>query len=489
MNEHSSRARNGRSIPPIVLGLALLFVSGAGADDLAPLSTTRGGDLVVAVPSVGLLAVDPDTGAARTLDTRTSSYWASFSSDGTRMLFFDETGLMVADGDGSNAQSLIADSPVEEPKLSPDGNRIAFLRGGALYVRNLRDPTSVRKLTSPPPNTRDNSPEWAPSGDRILVGRWTQPAGTAVVSVGAVGGENVWVHNGGGIRFPANGVLSPDGRRMATLEAGGVAPGGFHVTVWNADGTDPRVVTPNRPRPAVYGPPAWSPDGRMLAFHNWDTNRVDVVDAEGGAVRTIFSAGGGYILGVTWRPKGSGVTVRLPDVEATVPRRPLTISGAVRSIGSEPATSVTATISTTNGTIARASLNGTRCTAARRTATCAVASIPGDTNARLIIVLVPSKPGAAAVSVSSVAANDAQHDDDTASLATTFSQCTILGTAGADRLAVRGDDYVCGLAGDDLILARNGKRDIIDGGAGSDTALVDRIDIVRHVERVRRPKR
>lgn len=38
----------------------------------------------------------------------------------------------------------------------------------------------------------------------------------------------------------------------------------------------------------------------------------------------------------------------------------------------------------------------------------------------------------------------------------------------------------------DTLQARNGLRDFVDCGAGRDTAYVDRIDVVRHCERVLR---
>ena len=145
------------------------------------------------------------------------------------------------------------------------------------------------------------------------------------------------------------------------------------------------------------------------------------------------------------------------------------------------------TISTTNGTIARATLNGSPCIAARSTATCQVAAIAGDTDAPLSVLVVPAKAGRAAINVSAASPGDARHDDDAASVTTTVSSCTVLGTSGNDRLAAHGGDTVCGLEGNDVIRARNGKKDVIDGGPGTDTAIVDRIDVVRHVEHVKRP--
>ena len=54
--------------------------------------------------------------------------------------------------------------------------------------------------------------------------------------------------------------------------------------------------------------------------------------------------------------------------------------------------------------------------------------------------------------------------------------CTVLGTAGEDRLVgTRGDDVVCGLGGDDVVLAGGGD-DVVVGGAGDDRLLGQRGD-------------
>ena len=49
-----------------------------------------------------------------------------------------------------------------------------------------------------------------------------------------------------------------------------------------------------------------------------------------------------------------------------------------------------------------------------------------------------------------------------------------------------GSDRIFGLAGNDVIRARNGFRDVVDCGPGRDIAIVDRVDVVRRCERVLR---
>ncbi|MBA2545618.1 MAG: hypothetical protein H0V15_01965, partial [Solirubrobacterales bacterium] len=57
-----------------------------------------------------------------------------------------------------------------------------------------------------------------------------------------------------------------------------------------------------------------------------------------------------------------------------------------------------------------------------------------------------------------------------------------------DRLiGGRGADLINGGSGDDLVKARDGTRDKIDCGSGTDRLVADKIDKVRGCETVRRP--
>jgi hypothetical protein len=63
----------------------------------------------------------------------------------------------------------------------------------------------------------------------------------------------------------------------------------------------------------------------------------------------------------------------------------------------------------------------------------------------------------------------------------------VYGLAGDDTLEGRGgDDALFGGPGADRLLARDGRRDTVDCGPGQDLAVVDRRDVVRGCERIRR---
>jgi Ca2+-binding RTX toxin-like protein len=62
------------------------------------------------------------------------------------------------------------------------------------------------------------------------------------------------------------------------------------------------------------------------------------------------------------------------------------------------------------------------------------------------------------------------------------------GGIGNDRLTGGpGRDFLVGGPGNDRFFARDSARDTVFGGPGFDEAWVDRVDVVRNVERVHRP--
>ncbi|MFF8031757.1 amidohydrolase family protein [Streptomyces sp. NPDC016626] len=159
------------------------------------------------------------------------------------------------DHDGRKGPDLTGDGPrdvlgLADPALSPDGRKIAFRALNALWLLT----GAGRPVRIAADGYFNSSPDWAPDGRSLVY--VSDRAGTA----------NLWrydIARGASERLTAlpNAQLSPrwspDGSRIAYQDESGAT---WVLTL--ADGSVTQVV------PALYqpGPPAWSPDGRMLAL-------------------------------------------------------------------------------------------------------------------------------------------------------------------------------------------------------------------------------
>jgi Tol biopolymer transport system component len=119
------------------------------------------------------------------------------------------------------------------------------------------------------------------------------------------------------VRFLRWHTASPDGRRLAVQGVGRI-----WVSELPADGSGdagtPQRLTPRDFEPLEYSP-AWSPDGRWIAFSSWDDaerGHVWRVPAGGGAPQRLTEEPGEYVHPV-WSPDGMGIVVaRGPGITA-----------------------------------------------------------------------------------------------------------------------------------------------------------------------------
>jgi Tol biopolymer transport system component len=199
------------------------------------------------------------------------------------------------------------------PALSPDGQRIVYAWDGEngrdfdLYVRSV-DPGDPRRLTNAP--GFECCATWSPDGKAIA---FVRVAGTHgdVLLLPADGGEERTLLEIG-TWFGTGLSWSPDGRWLAVAD-GGVAAEPHGVTLVAVDGTDRRALT--HPDPGRMGDafPAFSPDGRMVAFARIPSSgaaliagRLFVVPVEGGDPRALTTEGR-LIGGLAWTPQGDGL--------------------------------------------------------------------------------------------------------------------------------------------------------------------------------------
>jgi Tol biopolymer transport system component len=160
-----------------------------------------------------------------------------------------------------------------QPAWSPDGKTIAFARVDTtqpteyseIWLVN-RDATNTRQVTHLPCFNRE--PSWSPDGKKLVF--WS--SSDHCTAGPGQGNYELYVINvdGSGLKrlgTTANSgapAWSPDGKSIA-FSCDGYGGVGFEICVMNADGTNAHRITNLS---GDQADPAWSPDGKALAFVN-----------------------------------------------------------------------------------------------------------------------------------------------------------------------------------------------------------------------------
>ncbi len=196
-----------------------------------------------------------------------------------------------------------------DPALSPDGHSVAFAWDGAdgdnfdLYVQLSIDDEPLRLTET---DADEHSPSWSPDGRQLAFARCTD-AGCAIYVVPASGGRE---HRLTELqRFHIRDLVwSPDGTTLA-LSARQSTRGSYSLILLPLESGRPLRLTESPASPPGDLDPAWSPDGRSLAFVRTTVDgRQDVciVPAEGGEVRGLAREQEG-VTGLDWTSDGRSV--------------------------------------------------------------------------------------------------------------------------------------------------------------------------------------
>jgi TolB protein len=230
-----------------------------------------------------------------------------WSPDGSRIAFVRGTAegnrsVLVAASDGTTGPPVTIAAHGQHPSWAPDGGKIVYSEGQQVYLKNADGSGSATMLE----NGAGREPAWSPDGTRIAFDFIAHPA------------EFVDLHivssNGGGtpVIVPVNtqwtfSSWSPTGAQIA-YQATSENDGYFRVV--NADGSGdhglPHITHVNANGPA----PSWSPDSSRLVYQGFDygnpadvsddTTKVFIANTNGSGPATPLTGGDSHEP--AWRP-------------------------------------------------------------------------------------------------------------------------------------------------------------------------------------------
>ncbi|HEX6603307.1 MAG TPA: Tol-Pal system beta propeller repeat protein TolB [Sphingomicrobium sp.] len=233
----------------------------------------------------------------------------------TRIAYVAESGpatsrikrIAVMDSDGIDHKYLTAgDSIVLTPRLSPKGDRVAFVSfvGGQPHVL-VADVASGQAAPLLPGNVTSFAPSFSPDGNRIV---FSMQIGinTDIYVADSRGGTAQRLTSAPGIDTSPS--FSPDGSRIL-FESD--RSGAQQLYVMNSDGSAQRRVSFGG---GWYAAPQWSPDGEWVAFVRrvpGAGRRIGVMKADGTGERLLTN--GPYDEGASWAPSSRELIYQSTD--------------------------------------------------------------------------------------------------------------------------------------------------------------------------------
>jgi len=213
-----------------------------------------------------------------------------------RYVLFDSNGsTWIMHADGRHEKLLLRGGA--QASWAPDSRRIAYVRAaGGIWVVN-RDGSGKHAVTA---NVADREPRWSPDGRTIALLN-----GDSLVVVRH--GDRTTLATGVGNEFS----WSPHGRWIAFLSGSPLA--GAHLALVGAGGGPIRpLVDPHDPSSNPVGesssPPAWSPNGKLIAYAYDGVDMIDVATGRGNWLDVTEPASE-----VTWAPRDESTLAAVLD--------------------------------------------------------------------------------------------------------------------------------------------------------------------------------
>ena len=330
----------------LLLALVIgLLIAGSRQSHLpAPFGPAANGQ-VAYVQDDGAIAIgNVDTGASQVVVPGPFHTRPIFSPDGTRIAFiharrgggFD---LQVVRADGTDLRTLNAKGMPRPAFLqwAPSGTSLAVTYAGILELFDTTktgEPTVLTAIPSADIGSNGFNDHVAslfrpPHGDELL---FVNP-GPPEVTLQAIRPD------GSGLRTIVDGTSSgleyvglsgaqwsPDGSQVVVLVSFAVNPDWSHLYLVNADGTNFRPLNGDSTDPMFgAGNPAWSPDGKRIAFQHWTSdpsapagetfNPIGIVDVATGAMVDVGATMPNGFFSWAWSPDGKSI-LEVPQDES-----------------------------------------------------------------------------------------------------------------------------------------------------------------------------
>jgi len=320
MADWASRGRVAASC--IATAMAAAFTTGATAEPASPGSGTA---LLAYVDARGGLCAMRADGShrLRLLRSQPPINAPTWSADGRYVAFGRAGKIVVADSRGRVRWQFGDGRSDGRPLWSPDGRHIAYSFVTAYFVGLAvarRDGSDEHEI--PPsapgllPPDEPSEPAWTPDGRRLAFNdQGSTKAPQGIYSVNVDGSDRRLL-----VAHAIAPAFSPDGSKLAYVAVSDSGAGFGGIYVADADGSNPHALTLSTKDTA----PAWSPDGKHIAFQRGDA--IVVVNADGSNERVIASATSWpYLSTPLWSPDSKLIAfTRHPT--SVVGNRPFTSS-------------------------------------------------------------------------------------------------------------------------------------------------------------------
>jgi Tol biopolymer transport system component len=221
-----------------------------------------------------------------------------WSPDGTRIAFIrgaDEgsRSVLVANSDGTSVSPVTVAEHGQHPSWAPDSGKITYSYGKQVFIKNA----DGSGIAAPLANAQGKEPAWSPDGSRIAFE--VKEFGEFGIANASGFGAPALVPSNAQWSFPS---WSPDGGRLAYRVIGNNEG---YISIVNADGTGAHELIHVQEVNGYNYPASWSPDGSRIVYEGYhymapgQPFEIELENSNGTGSVTSLAEG----FEPVWRPK------------------------------------------------------------------------------------------------------------------------------------------------------------------------------------------